>query len=39
MKADGTELHRAAFTYLLHKGRAGCKIHEFVSTDVDKLIG
>ncbi len=39
MKADGNELQRAAFTYLLHKGDSGWKIHELVATDVDKLIG
>ena len=38
MKTDGTELERAAFTYLLHKGNRGWKIHELVATDVDKLI-
>jgi len=39
MKTDGTELERAAFTYLLHKGDSGWKIHELVATDVDSLIG
>jgi hypothetical protein len=38
MKTDGTELERAAFTYLLHKGDGGWKIHELVATDVDSLI-
>ena len=36
--ADGTELHRAAFTYLLHNGSAGWKIHELIATDLDKLV-
>ena len=39
MKTDGTELERAAFTYLLHKGESGWKIHELVATDVDSLVG
>src|SRR5262245_21088716 len=38
MKTDGTELQRAAFTYLLHKGDAGWKINEVIATDLDKLI-
>jgi hypothetical protein len=38
MKTDGTELERAAFTYLLHKGDTGWKIHELVATDVDSLV-
>ena len=37
MKADGTELERAAFTYLLHKSGTGWKIHELIATDVDSL--
>ena len=39
MKADGTELQTAGFTYLLHKGSAGWKINEVIATDIDKLIG
>jgi hypothetical protein len=39
MKADGTEMQRSGFTYLLHKGNAGWRIHEIIATDVDKLIG
>jgi hypothetical protein len=39
MKTDGTELQRAGFTYLLHKGTDGWKINELVATDLDKLIG
>ena len=38
MTSDGTEFERAAFTYLLHKGGAGWKIHQLVVTDVDHLI-
>jgi hypothetical protein len=38
MKADGTEMQRSGFTYLLHKGNAGWRIHEIIATDVDKLI-
>jgi hypothetical protein len=38
MKTDGTELERAAFTYLLHKGDGSWKIHELIATDVDSLI-
>ena len=38
MKADGTELQRAGFTYLLHKGGAGWRIHEIIPTEIDKLI-
>jgi ketosteroid isomerase-like protein len=38
LKTDGTELQRAGFTYLLHKGGAGWKINEVIATDVDKLI-
>ena len=38
MKTDGTELERAAFTYLLHKGSSGWKIHELIATDVNSLV-
>ena len=38
MKADGTELQKAGFTYLLHKGGAGWKINEVIATDLNKLI-
>jgi hypothetical protein len=38
MKVDGTEMQRSGFTYLLHKGDAGWRIHELIATDVDKLI-
>jgi hypothetical protein len=38
MKIDGTELQRAGFIYLLHKGSAGWKINELIATDLDKLI-
>ncbi|MBB4372625.1 hypothetical protein GGD63_005435 [Bradyrhizobium sp. cir1] len=38
MKADGTEMQRSGFTYLLHKGDAGWRIHEIIATDVDKLV-
>lgn len=38
MKADGTELERSGFTYLLHKSNAGWRIHEIIATDLDKLI-
>jgi ketosteroid isomerase-like protein len=38
MKTDGTELQRAGFTYLLHKGGGGWKINEVIATDLDKLI-
>ena len=37
-KADGSELQRAGFTYLLHKGDTGWKIHALITTDVDKLV-
>lgn len=39
MKADGTELERSGFTYLLHKGINGWKINESIDTDTDKLMG
>jgi hypothetical protein len=39
MKTDGTELERAAFTCLLHKGDSGWTIRELVATDVDSLLG
>jgi ketosteroid isomerase-like protein len=38
MKADGTELQRSGFTYLLHKSNVGWRIHEIIATDLDKLI-
>lgn len=38
LKADGTELQRAGFAYLLQKGSSGWKIHEIIATDLDKLI-
>jgi ketosteroid isomerase-like protein len=38
MKTDGTELQRAGFIYLLHKGGGGWKINEVIASDVDKLI-
>jgi ketosteroid isomerase-like protein len=38
LKADGTEMQRSGFTYLLHKSSAGWKIHELIATDLDKLI-
>ena len=38
MTADGTELQRSGFTYLLHKSNAGWRIHELIATDLDKLI-
>jgi hypothetical protein len=38
MKADGTEMQRSGFTYLLHKDNAGWRIHEIIGTDLDKLI-
>lgn len=38
MKADGTEMQRSGFTYLLQKGNAGWRIYEIIATDVDKLI-
>jgi ketosteroid isomerase-like protein len=37
-KTDGSELPRGGFTYLLHKGPNGWKIHELVATDMDKLV-
>jgi ketosteroid isomerase-like protein len=37
-KADGTEIQRAGFTYLLKKDNSGWKIHELIATDLDKLI-
>jgi hypothetical protein len=37
-KADGTEIERAGFTYLLRKDSSGWKIHELVATDLDKLL-
>jgi hypothetical protein len=36
--SDGREMQRAGFTYLLHKGPAGWRIHELVATDLDKLL-
>jgi len=38
MKADGTVLERAGFTYLLHRGNNGWKIHELIATDVDSMV-
>ena len=38
VKADGTEMQRSGFTYLLHKTDAGWKIYELIGTDLDKLI-
>src|SRR5262245_50351670 len=38
MEADGRAMQRSGFTYLLHKGNAGGKIHEMIVTDVDKLV-
>ena len=38
LRSNGTELERTAFTYLLHKGTAGWKIHLLIATDLDKLI-
>jgi hypothetical protein len=37
-KTDGSELPRGGFTYLLHKGSSGWKIHELIATDMDKLV-
>ena len=36
--SDGREIQRAGFTYLLHKDPAGWRIHELVTTDLDKLL-
>jgi hypothetical protein len=36
--ADGREMQRAGFTYLLHKDADGWRIHELVATDLDKLL-
>ena len=38
VRADGTELERAGFTYLVHKGDTGWKIHELIATDVESII-
>jgi hypothetical protein len=35
MKADGTEMQRSGFIYLLHKSDAGWRIHEIIATDLD----
>jgi hypothetical protein len=37
-KADGSEMQRAGFTYLLQKDNFGWNIHELIATDLDKLI-
>jgi hypothetical protein len=37
-KTDGSEMPRGGFTYLLHKGPSGWKIHELIATDMDKLV-
>jgi hypothetical protein len=37
IKTDGTELERAAFTYLLHRGTSW-KIHALIATDLDSLV-
>jgi ketosteroid isomerase-like protein len=37
-KADGAEMQRAGFTYLLRKDSSGWKIHELIATDLDKLL-
>jgi hypothetical protein len=38
MKADGTEMERSGFIYLLHKTNAGWRIHAIIAADLDKLI-
>ena len=38
MKADGTEMGRSGFIYLLHKPDAGWRIHAIIPADLDKLI-
>jgi hypothetical protein len=38
MKTDGTEMGRFGYTYLLQKGSAGWRIHQIITTDLDKLI-
>jgi hypothetical protein len=38
LKADGSEMQRAGFTYLLQKDNIGWKIYELIATDLDKLI-
>lgn len=38
MNVDGKEMQRSGFTYLLHKGDAGWRIHEIIATDIDKVI-
>lgn len=37
-KADGTEMQRAGFTYLLQKDNSGWRIRELIATDLDKLM-
>lgn len=37
-KTDGSEMPRGGFTYLLHKGPSGWKIHEMIATDMNKLV-
>jgi ketosteroid isomerase-like protein len=37
-KADGTEMQRAGFTYLLQKDNSGWKIRGLIATDLDKLV-
>ena len=38
VKADGTEMQRAGFTYLLRKIDEGWRIFGIIATDLDKLI-
>lgn len=37
-KADGSEMQRAGFTYLLQKDNSGWRIHGLIATDLDKLV-
>jgi NTF2-like protein (DUF6841) len=37
-RADGTEMQRAGFTYLLQKDNSRWKIRGLIATDVDKLV-
>ena len=39
MRADGTELQRAAFTYVLHRGSGGWKIHALIAGEVASSSG
>jgi hypothetical protein len=38
IKDDGTIMERSGFTYFLHKGKEGWRIHNLIATDLDRLM-